>query len=262
MTTNDTTNVPASDPVAPDAPYREAMTHLIGERWEAVCAALPAAIDGTDPEGVHDVRVASRRLRAAMDVAVGAFPKPWYRRLHRTAKQITAALGDVRDRDVLLGYWAERRGKATATERAGIDLLIERLERERTAAREEMMRFLAGIDPDALATETRRRFPRAGASDGRAGADADESDPAVTDDRKTKRETEERQTAGSVGLNDEHGSATRDDETTLPDRSEIEAAGEVGDTGAGDTPDIAEVTQPSDRTPAGAEPVRRQGKDL
>ncbi|MEJ7761265.1 MAG: CHAD domain-containing protein [Thermomicrobiales bacterium] len=159
MPRNDT-GLAASDPAGPETPYREAMTHLIGERWEAVWAALPAAIDGTDPEGVHDVRVASRRLRAAMDVAVDAFPKPWYRRLHRTAKAITAALGDVRDRDVLLGHLQERRGKAKAADRAGIDLLIARVERERGVVREEMLRFLAGIDPAALATETRRRFPR------------------------------------------------------------------------------------------------------
>ena len=37
--------------------------------------AVPVAIEGVDPEGVHDVRVASRRLRAAMDVAASAFPR-------------------------------------------------------------------------------------------------------------------------------------------------------------------------------------------
>ena len=42
------------------------MRDLIATRWAAVFDALPAAIAGVDPEGVHDVRVASRRLRAAI----------------------------------------------------------------------------------------------------------------------------------------------------------------------------------------------------
>ena len=67
-----------------------------------VLAAIPIALAGTDIEGVHDVRVASRRLRAAMDIAAPAFPGKWYKPLHRTAKEITGALGEVRDRDVLL----------------------------------------------------------------------------------------------------------------------------------------------------------------
>lgn len=159
MPAKDTTpTTKAGDLIHPETPYREAMTLLIGERWEAVWAALPAAIEGTDPEGVHDVRVASRRLRAAMDVARDAFPKPWFGRLHKTAKAITGALGDVRDRDVLLAHLGEERGKAKAAERPGFDLLIVRVEAERAAAREDMLRFLRGIDTEALAVETRRRF--------------------------------------------------------------------------------------------------------
>ncbi|MER3486331.1 MAG: hypothetical protein C4345_10505 [Chloroflexota bacterium] len=57
----------------PTLPYRGVMRDLIAARWGAVWRAVPVAIEGTDPEGVHDVRVASRRLRAAMDVS-RAFP--------------------------------------------------------------------------------------------------------------------------------------------------------------------------------------------
>lgn len=125
--------------------YREAMTTLIAERWSEVWKAIPAALAGADPEGVHDVRVASRRLRAAMDVAVECFPATWYRPLHRAAKEITSALGEVRDRDVLLEALSAERAQAPATERPGLDRLIERVERERVAARLEMESFLANL---------------------------------------------------------------------------------------------------------------------
>jgi hypothetical protein len=100
----------------PSGEFVDAMRTLIGERWAAVWKTIPVALAGEDIEGVHDVRVASRRLRAAMDVAVECFPAGWYRPLHKSAKEITGALGEVRDRDVLLVALQEQR---TAAIRAG-----------------------------------------------------------------------------------------------------------------------------------------------
>lgn len=141
-----------------DARYRDAMRVLIGERWEAVWKAVPVAMNGEDPEGVHDVRVASRRLRAAMDVAHDAFPKEWYRPLHRLAKQITRELGAVRDRDVLIEALQKDRDAAPPEEWPGIDLVIQRIERERQVARAEMETFLASLAESGMIEETRRRF--------------------------------------------------------------------------------------------------------
>ena len=138
--------------------YREAMTTLIAERWGDVWKAIPAALADDDPEGVHDVRVASRRLRAAMDVAVECFPASWYRPLHRAAKEITGALGEVRDRDVLLEALGAERAQAPATERPGLDRLIERVERERVAARLEMESFLANLLGGDLPDAVTERF--------------------------------------------------------------------------------------------------------
>lgn len=141
-----------------EEPYRLAMRSLIGQRWGAVWKAVPVALEGTDPEGVHDVRVASRRLRAAMDVAASAFPASWYRPLHRAAKEITGALGEVRDRDVLLQAIVAEREAAPAAERPGIVRLIDRIERERAAARVEMEHFLRTLIESGLADETVARF--------------------------------------------------------------------------------------------------------
>lgn len=144
----------------PNGSYRDAMKALIGTRFGAVWKAVPVAVEGVDPEGVHDVRVASRRLRAAMDVAAGCFPDTWYRPLHRVAKSITTELGEVRDRDVLIEFLVEERNHATPNERAGIDRLIARVTRERDAAREHMLRFLDNLESAGVAKETERRFGR------------------------------------------------------------------------------------------------------
>jgi CHAD domain-containing protein len=139
-------------------PFKEAMVELIGERWEEVWKVVPVAVEGVDPEGVHDVRVASRRLRAAMDVAVDAFDTDWYRNLHKLAKQITSELGEVRDRDVLLYAFRADRESAPPAEWPGIDLVIERIDRERIAARDEMEQFLGRLEANNAAAETARRF--------------------------------------------------------------------------------------------------------
>jgi hypothetical protein len=143
--------------------FRETMRALIAERWQAVWEAIPAALEGTDIEGVHDVRVASRRLRAAMDVAEPAFPGKWYKPLHRTAKEITGALGEVRDRDVLLEALRANRSAASLAEHPGIDRLIDRAECERAAARAEMERYLRRLVDGPLRSELERRFGSTGA---------------------------------------------------------------------------------------------------
>ena len=147
----------------PEQSYRAAMRWLIAARWGDVWRAVPVALAGEDIEGVHDVRVASRRLRAAMDVAVECFPAAWYRPLHGVAKEITGALGAVRDRDVLIEFFAAERLKAPAEEWPGLDRLIARVARERVAARAEMATFFAGLAASGVAKEVGRRFGPAAA---------------------------------------------------------------------------------------------------
>jgi exopolyphosphatase/pppGpp-phosphohydrolase len=151
-------DVPVESGSAEQESFREAMRSLIAERWDTVWRTIPAAIEGVDIEAVHDVRVASRRLRAAMDVGVDCFPGKWYRPLHRAAKEITGALGEVRDRDVLLAALRDDREKAPITEHPGLDRLISRVERERTAAREEMESYLRALLAGPLRGDVERRF--------------------------------------------------------------------------------------------------------
>jgi CHAD domain-containing protein len=63
----------------------------------------PKVLKGDDPEAIHDMRVASRRLQQILDLA---YPKPRpreVRRLRRGIQRSRGALGEVRNCDVLLG---------------------------------------------------------------------------------------------------------------------------------------------------------------
>lgn len=156
------TDIVASESTPITESFCDAMRALIGERWEVVWKTIPAAIEGSDIEGVHDVRVASRRLRAAMDVGVVCFPSKWYKPLHRAAKEITSALGEVRDRDVLIEALRADRATAPVTEHPGIDRLIARVERERVLAREQMEAFLESLIAGPLWSDVERRFAEPG----------------------------------------------------------------------------------------------------
>lgn len=135
------------------------MSPRIAARWEEVWGLLPKALKGDDPEAVHAARVASRRLRAAMDGAAEAFPKPWYRSLHKSAKLITRTLGHVRDQDVLLEKLAADRERAEAAERLGIDRLIERTTAERDDARSALLHTLRKSRVRRMRKASRLRFP-------------------------------------------------------------------------------------------------------
>ncbi len=140
-------------------PFRETMRGVIAERLR-VFLATEAALRtrGTeDPEVVHGVRVASRRLRAALDASGDTFSRSWFKPLRRAVKRVAGELGTVRDADVQLSLLAEQRGQAPVREHAGINRLIVRLRRERDAA---IVRAMATLnDPEvrtSIETAARR----------------------------------------------------------------------------------------------------------
>lgn len=152
----------ARDTDSTDGPptFDDAMKTLIAERWQDVWKSMPSRKDLAEPEAIHDVRVASRRLRASMDVATDAFPKRWYRRLHKEAKNVTSEFGTLRDTDVMLQTLRTERETAPDAEQAGLDHLIAKQEQLRADAIREVRRYLKRLDARRVRRETRKRFPR------------------------------------------------------------------------------------------------------
>jgi len=80
--------------------------HRLTATLDALAAALTDHLDGAragDLVGVHQARVASRRLREALPLAVGAAGVAAVRRARRAVRGLTRALGPVREMDVALG---------------------------------------------------------------------------------------------------------------------------------------------------------------
>lgn len=102
--------------------------------------ALKQARRARGVEAVHDLRVASRRLRAFGVTFEALLPAKTRRRLEKRLKRVTRAAGPLRDLDVQLELLKARRAAASVElEQAALEHLLEQLEarRERCLRRAE-----------------------------------------------------------------------------------------------------------------------------
>ena len=89
----------------------------IRSRLEALLKNERPTRAGEDTEALHDMRVASRRLREALRIYADLYPKKRLRQAVRDVRRVTRILGLVREVDVNIGQlnsWQERLGEAYA----------------------------------------------------------------------------------------------------------------------------------------------------
>jgi len=97
---------------------------------------------GNDIEAVHDMRVATRRLRAALRVFDRGFSKKAIKPLRAGLRTTGRVLGEVRDLDVLLEKLQQYRQSLPESEQPGLQPLLEMWLAEREEAREELLAYL------------------------------------------------------------------------------------------------------------------------
>jgi CHAD domain-containing protein len=73
---------------------------VLREAVDQIVANVPGALAGKDPEYLHQLRVGTRRLRAALRVFRGSMQRREERALLRTLRKIAKASGPARDWDV------------------------------------------------------------------------------------------------------------------------------------------------------------------
>ena len=134
-----------------ELPFREAAALAVGARAEEVWEHEHRVMDTGDIEGVHDMRVATRRLRAAMEIFQPCFPKKRHRKALREVKQLADLLGARRDPDVMIERLRAMEVDLTHEDRPGIESLCEELR----AGQEQANRRLA----DALARARAEQLP-------------------------------------------------------------------------------------------------------
>src|SRR3954463_11355460 len=127
---------------APPAVYVRAR---LDEQVRALLEYEAVAREGADPEGVHQMRVAVRRIRAALK----ASDEPqldevqdelrWLRGGVRRIPDPDVPPGRIRDLDVLLGHLRAQAADLSEDERAAAERLLSGLVEERRRARRRML---------------------------------------------------------------------------------------------------------------------------
>src|ERR671932_1988320 len=83
-------------------PFAEAAAATVAVRAAELFEHAEGVLDTSDIERVHDMRVASRRLRAVLEIYAPCFPPDQFKPLLKEVKALADALGARRDPDVLL----------------------------------------------------------------------------------------------------------------------------------------------------------------
>jgi CHAD domain-containing protein len=121
-----------------EGPYAEAAAKIVSVRSAELSEHASGVLDAGDIERVHDMRVATRRLRAALEVFEPCFPAKSYGETLREVKRLADALGERRDRDVAIAALHGFNDQMPAPDRRGVSSLIEKLRDEQAEANTEL----------------------------------------------------------------------------------------------------------------------------
>ncbi len=100
---------------------------------------VPMTVKQWDETAIHDARVATRRLRAMVDVMAPIISASHRKEFGRVLRRLRRRLGPLRDMDVLLGHLQHMPGRTVAAQ----EWISARLEQRQTDLRETAKRKIA-----------------------------------------------------------------------------------------------------------------------
>ena len=137
-----------------DRVIRACLDHLIGNE--------PAACEARLAEGVHQMRVAMRRLRSALSLFRKVLPEVQDRWIRDETKWLAGVLGEARDWDVFLAETVAPAAEAFPDQAAGFGRLRQLVEEERVEAYDRMLAALRSERYAVLLVELRAWLEAAG----------------------------------------------------------------------------------------------------
>jgi CHAD domain-containing protein len=132
--------------------FADAAALAVETRTDELFSFSEGVLDTSDIERVHDMRVASRRLRAALEIFAPCFPAREHRQVLKAVKDLADALGERRDRDVHIAELERISGSLATEDRAGIGELIRALRYEQEGANVVLAEALERAERDGLRT--------------------------------------------------------------------------------------------------------------
>lgn len=141
-----------ADPTA----FAQSARQVLLERLHALLAWPEEVLKHEDREAVHKMRVASRRLRAALDAYQSCCDPKVFARVYRRVKHIADLLGEARDTDVMIESLAAQLETLSEREQEGVRWLIGSLRAYRQRKQEQLERFLRQLDAARLERQVKQ----------------------------------------------------------------------------------------------------------
>jgi CHAD domain-containing protein len=136
--------------------FRAVARESVDVRAREVFEHAAGVLDTEDIERVHDMRVATRRLRAVLEVFAPAFDRAEHKAVLRDVKALADALGARRDPDVQLAALRRLQEALPAPDRAGLAAIAGRVRAEQEEGNRTLAAALKQMEDDDLEGRLRR----------------------------------------------------------------------------------------------------------
>jgi CHAD domain-containing protein len=123
-------------PLHPEMAFADAAALAVGVRASELWEHSENVLDTSDIERVHDMRVATRRLRAVLEIFAPCFPGAEHGAVLKEVKALADALGERRDPDVQLEHIAQLEDAMGEEARPGLETFADRVRAEQAAGNE------------------------------------------------------------------------------------------------------------------------------
>lgn len=137
----------------PDQPLSICLRKILRTRFEEMYSYEKGTIKGEDIEYLHDMRVSSRRVQAALRIFRGAFPKKKFKPVYEKLRSLIRALGIVRHYDVFINRLNKFRESLDEKDRKAFDLLIIRQNTIREQHRKVLLNTMKQLEKSGFKEE-------------------------------------------------------------------------------------------------------------
>jgi CHAD domain-containing protein len=145
-----------------DDTFRVAAANVVSVRGDELFEQSVNVLDTSDIERVHDMRVATRRLRAVLEIFAPCFEPTLHRAVLRDVKSLADALGERRDPDVHIDLLEQFAGAVAEADRPGVESLVARLREDQAAGNATLSSALDEIERSDLRGRLRALCEAAG----------------------------------------------------------------------------------------------------
>ncbi|THJ18550.1 MAG: CYTH and CHAD domain-containing protein [Nitrospira sp. CG24B] len=130
---------------APNAPIVDHLTWALAQHVRWLLAHDPGTRLGTEPESLHQLRVATRRLRAVLRTARPILLPTWVTTLEQELMWLSELLGPARDLDVQIAHFTEESAELDARDGTLLAPFIAHLRTQREAVQQMVVSELTGV---------------------------------------------------------------------------------------------------------------------